>query len=45
MSGAGRIIATITVDLDADGRVVTVHNVAPTNCTRWPMGSSASSVA
>ena len=28
MSGAGRIIATITVDLDADGRIVTVHNVA-----------------
>ncbi len=28
MSGAGRIIATITVDLDADGRITTVHNVA-----------------
>lgn len=28
MSGAGRIIATITVDLDAHGRIVTVHNVA-----------------
>jgi RNA polymerase sigma-70 factor (ECF subfamily) len=28
MRGAGRIIATITVDLDADGRVATVHNVA-----------------
>jgi RNA polymerase sigma-70 factor (TIGR02957 family) len=28
MSGAGRVIATITVDLDADGRIVTVHNVA-----------------
>jgi RNA polymerase sigma-70 factor (TIGR02957 family) len=28
MSGAGRIIATITVDLDADGRIATVHNVA-----------------
>ena len=28
MSGAGRVIATITVGLDADGRIVTVHNVA-----------------
>ena len=28
MSGGGRIIATISVDLDADGRIVTVHNVA-----------------
>ena len=28
MSGAGRVIATITVDLDADGRIATVHNVA-----------------
>ena len=28
ISGAGRIIATITVDLDADGRIATVHNVA-----------------
>ncbi|MGE2722145.1 RNA polymerase sigma-70 factor [Mycolicibacterium celeriflavum] len=28
MSGAGRIIATITVDLDAQGRIMTVHNVA-----------------
>ena len=28
MSGAGRIIATITVDLDANGRITTVHNVA-----------------
>ena len=28
MRGAGRIIATLTVDLDADGRVVTIHNVA-----------------
>lgn len=28
MRGAGRIIATITVDLDAQGRIVTVHNVA-----------------
>jgi RNA polymerase sigma-70 factor (TIGR02957 family) len=28
MSGGGRIIATITVDLDADGRIATVHNVA-----------------
>ena len=28
MRGAGRVIATITVDLDADGRVATVHNVA-----------------
>ena len=28
MSGAGRIIATITVDLDADGRIAIVHNVA-----------------
>ncbi len=28
MRGAGRVIATITVDLDADGRIATVHNVA-----------------
>ena len=28
MRGAGRTIATITVDLDADGRITTVHNVA-----------------
>jgi RNA polymerase sigma-70 factor (ECF subfamily) len=28
MSGAGRVIATITVDLDSDGRIATVHNVA-----------------
>ena len=28
MSGGGRVIATITVDLDAEGRIVTVHNVA-----------------
>jgi hypothetical protein len=28
LSGAGRVIATLTVDLDADGRIVTVHNVA-----------------
>jgi RNA polymerase sigma factor (sigma-70 family) len=27
-SGAGRVIATLTVDLDANGRIVTVHNVA-----------------
>ena len=26
--GAGRTIATLTVDLDADGRIVTIHNVA-----------------
>ena len=28
MSGAGRTIATLTVDLDDDGRIVTIHNVA-----------------
>jgi RNA polymerase sigma-70 factor (TIGR02957 family) len=28
LSGAGRVIATLTVDLDADGRIVTIHNVA-----------------
>jgi hypothetical protein len=28
MSGAGRVIATITIDLDEDGRIATVHNVA-----------------
>ena len=28
MRGADRIIATITVDLDAEGRIATVHNVA-----------------
>ena len=27
-SGAGRVIATLTVDLDDDGRIVTIHNVA-----------------
>lgn len=27
-TGAGRVIATLTVDLDADGRIVTIHNVA-----------------
>ena len=28
LSGAGRVIATVTFDLDADGRIVTIHNVA-----------------
>ena len=28
LSGDGRTIATLTVDLDADGRIVTIHNVA-----------------
>ena len=28
LSGDGRIIATLTVELDADGRIVTIHNVA-----------------
>ena len=28
MSGGGRVIATFIVDLDADGRIVAVHNVA-----------------
>ncbi|MCT7660021.1 RNA polymerase sigma-70 factor [Mycobacterium deserti] len=28
MTGAGRVIATITVDLGADGRIAAVHNVA-----------------
>ncbi|MCO5993769.1 RNA polymerase sigma-70 factor [Actinoallomurus rhizosphaericola] len=27
-SGPGRVIATVTVELDADGRIITVHNVA-----------------
>lgn len=27
-SAAGRVIATLTVDLDADGRIATIHNVA-----------------
>ena len=27
-SGGGRTIATLTVDLDGDGRIVTIHNVA-----------------
>ncbi|BBZ14668.1 RNA polymerase sigma-70 factor [Mycobacterium branderi] len=27
-TGAGRVIATLTVDLGADGRIVTIHNVA-----------------
>jgi RNA polymerase sigma-70 factor (TIGR02957 family) len=28
IGGAGRIIATLTVDLDAEGRIETIHNVA-----------------
>src|SRR4029078_8146866 len=28
LTGGGRVIATLTVDLDADGRIVTVHTVA-----------------
>jgi RNA polymerase sigma-70 factor (TIGR02957 family) len=28
IGGAGRVIATLTVDLDADGRIVTIHNIA-----------------
>jgi RNA polymerase sigma-70 factor (TIGR02957 family) len=28
LSGGGRIIATLTVDLNADGRITTIHNVA-----------------
>jgi RNA polymerase sigma-70 factor (TIGR02957 family) len=28
LTGAGRVIATMTVDLDGDGRIVTIHNVA-----------------
>jgi RNA polymerase sigma-70 factor (TIGR02957 family) len=28
ITGAGRVIATLTVDLDAGGRIVTIHNVA-----------------
>jgi RNA polymerase sigma-70 factor (ECF subfamily) len=28
LTGAGRVIATLTVDLDSDGRIATVHNVA-----------------
>lgn len=27
-SGAGRVIATLTLDLDEDGRITTIHNVA-----------------
>ncbi|SIM78191.1 RNA polymerase sigma-70 factor [Micromonospora cremea] len=27
-SGAGRVIATVTFDIDADGRITTIHNVA-----------------
>ncbi|OMC52834.1 RNA polymerase subunit sigma-24 [Mycobacterium sp. IS-2888] len=27
-SASGRVIATLTVELDADGRIVTIHNVA-----------------
>jgi RNA polymerase sigma-70 factor (ECF subfamily) len=27
-SGAGRVIATVTLDFDADGRIITIHNVA-----------------
>ena len=28
LSGGGRIIATLTADLNADGRIITIHNVA-----------------
>jgi RNA polymerase sigma-70 factor (TIGR02957 family) len=28
LTGAGRVIATLTVDLDTDGRIATIHNVA-----------------
>ena len=28
LSGAGRVIATVTLDFDADGRIITIHNVA-----------------
>jgi RNA polymerase sigma-70 factor (ECF subfamily) len=28
LTGAGRVIATLTVDLDSEGRIATVHNVA-----------------
>ncbi|RLP88306.1 RNA polymerase sigma-70 factor [Micromonospora sp. BL4] len=27
-NGAGRVIATVTFDIDADGRITTIHNVA-----------------
>jgi RNA polymerase sigma-70 factor (ECF subfamily) len=27
-SGAGRVIATVTFDFDADGRIAAIHNVA-----------------
>ncbi|KAA0016507.1 RNA polymerase sigma-70 factor [Antrihabitans cavernicola] len=27
-SGAGRVISTVTIDLDSDGRIVGIHNVA-----------------
>ncbi|PWR11373.1 RNA polymerase subunit sigma-24 [Micromonospora acroterricola] len=27
-SGAGRVIATVTLDIDADGRIIAIHNVA-----------------
>ncbi|MEU5781038.1 RNA polymerase sigma-70 factor [Micromonospora lupini] len=27
-SGAGRVIATVTLDIDADGRITAIHNVA-----------------
>ncbi|MFF3457996.1 RNA polymerase sigma-70 factor [Streptomyces sp. NPDC002730] len=27
-SGSGRVIATVTFDFDADGRIITIHNVA-----------------
>ena len=39
MSGAGRVIATLTVDLDAEGRIITIHNVAnPDKLHASPMG-------
>ncbi|MEQ4721145.1 hypothetical protein [Nonomuraea sp. B19D2] len=27
-SGLGRVVATVTFDFDADGRIITIHNVA-----------------
>jgi RNA polymerase sigma-70 factor (TIGR02957 family) len=45
-SGAGRVVATITLDLDVDGRIVAVHNVANpdklrsvTEGTRYDVGT------
>ncbi|VEG41417.1 RNA polymerase sigma-70 factor, TIGR02957 family [Mycolicibacterium flavescens] len=44
LSGAGRIIATLTVDLDDDGRIATIHNIANPDKLRAIAGGQARSL-